>query len=76
MIWLYYYYGRLEVKSLNSIDCNIFSFSPLTFDSSLDNVFVNASVIEQPLGHEAYGVHRPGFEPINYVETLRSVYSL
>lgn len=49
--------------------------SLLTFDLSLDNVFEKASVIEQPLGHETYGVHSPGFEPINYMETLRSVYS-
>lgn len=49
--------------------------TPLTFDLGLDNVFVKASVIEQPLGHEPYGVHGPGFEPINYMETLRSVYS-
>lgn len=49
--------------------------SPLTFDLSLDNVFEKASVIEQPLGNEAYGVHSPGFEPLNYMETLRSVYS-
>lgn len=51
-------------------------FSPLTFDVSLDNILENASIVKQPLGNEAYGVHRPGFEPINYVETLRSVYSL
>lgn len=52
------------------------SFSSLTFDSCLDNFLENASVIKQPLGHEAYGVQRPRFEPIDYVETLRSVYSL
>lgn len=49
--------------------------SPLTFDLSLDNVFKKASVIEQPLGYETYGVHSPGFKSINYMETLRSVYS-
>lgn len=51
-------------------------FSPLTFDLSLDNILENASIVKQPLRNEAYGVHRPRFEPINYVEILRSVYSL
>lgn len=67
----------LQVRSEITKLCGLRGlFSSLTFDSSLDNFFENASVIEQPLGHETYGVHGPGFEPINYMETLRSVYSL
>lgn len=50
--------------------------SPLTFDASLDNVLEYASIVEQSLGHDAHSVHRPRSEPVNNVETLRSVHGL
>lgn len=53
-----------------------YRLSPLTFDPGLDNIFENASVIEQPLGQQPHGVHGPRLQPVDHVEALRRVYGL